>query len=146
MRQTWTNHLPTGVGFSCIHEYVAIYRLKYEIWFNIIPAATCCNCQWYRQGRDPPSTIQVWNAPPGVFEEGWARTAEPEPDSSQYLHVTGLLQGIEDRFGSCLTWEWYMGCMSWASWEIQDWPRPQENQIPWKSEEKSLLKAEGVCF
>ncbi|CAL1126716.1 unnamed protein product [Cladocopium goreaui] len=33
---------------------------------------------------------------PGVFEEGWARTAEPEPDSSQYLHVTGLLQGIEE--------------------------------------------------
>lgn len=31
-----------------------------------------------------------------MFEEGWARTAEPEPDSSQYLHVTGLLQGIEE--------------------------------------------------
>eukprot|EP00435_Cladocopium_sp_Y103_P045037 s757_g12.t2 len=27
---------------------------------------------------------------PGVFEEGWARTAEPEPDSSQYLHESTL--------------------------------------------------------
>ncbi|CAE7949076.1 unnamed protein product [Symbiodinium sp. KB8] len=32
----------------------------------------------------------------GVLDDGWARTAEPEAAPSQSLHVTGLLQGIEE--------------------------------------------------
>ena len=37
---------------------------------------------------------------PGLFEDGWARTAEPEAAASEHLHVTGLLQGIEASGGS----------------------------------------------
>ena len=46
------------------------------------------------------SSLEKWTEtsstlPSGLFEDGWARTAEPEAAPSEHLHVTGLLQGIE---------------------------------------------------
>ena len=137
----WDKHEQTIyqlVRLACIHEHFAIHT---ACW-NIILALTTVIEDVLRMqpARDPYGPLEPpWvdpREPPGVFEEGWARTAEPEPDSSQFLHVTGLLQGIEDSLGSC----WPRGHSKTASGSSElDWPRLQRKrrEIPRTSIEKS---------
>ena len=111
MRQTWTNHLPTGAGF------LASTNMCWHIdWWNIIPAACAANGTGMEGTHLPPSFLQratrcVWGR---LGPDSRARTRlQPVPAChGSPARDRGQVLIMLRRIGRC------MRCMLSASSEI----------------------------